>query len=155
MKADSAVLAHYALVVVDTNVLLSVALAPTGVPAMLVDRLLQAGKLVFSDRTFAELDARIWQPKFDRYLPIERRRRLLREASAAAYWVDVASALSTCRYSRDPDDDAFVHAAIAAAASRLVTGDNDLLCLNPLDDLRILSPRQALDELEPADAGHS
>lgn len=77
MKVEPPVLAHYGQVVIDTNVLLSAALSPSGVPAILVDRLLEIGKLVFSAATFAELEARIWLPKFDRYLPIERRRLIL------------------------------------------------------------------------------
>jgi len=146
MKAefDSAL---YARVVVDTNVILSAALAPHGVPAQLLDRLLQVGRLVFSSATFAELEARIWLPKFDRYLPIERRRRLLQEANASALWVDIPVGLASRRHSRDAKDDMFIHAALAASATRLVSGDDDLLCLHPLEGLHILSPRAALDEL--------
>lgn len=139
--------AHYARVVVDTNVILSAALAPHGVPAQLLDRLLQVGRLVFSSATFAELEARIWLPKFDRYLPIERRRRLLQEANASALWVDIPVELASRRYSRDTKDDMFIHAALAASAARLVSGDDDLLCLHPLEGIYILSPRAALDEL--------
>jgi putative PIN family toxin of toxin-antitoxin system len=148
MKVDPAVQARYGLVVVDTNVLLSAALAPGGVPAMLVDRLLDVGKLVFSAATFAELEERIWLPKFDRYLPIERRRHLLRQAHAAAVWIDIPAELAQRAFSRDPKDDAFIHAAIEAGATRLITGDDDLLCLDPLGELRILTPRTALDELD-------
>ncbi len=146
MKADP--LASYALVVVDTNVLLSAALSPGGVPAMLVDRLLAVGKLAFSETTFAELDARIWQPKFDRYLPIERRRRIVLQAHAAAVWIDIPAELAQRAFSRDPDDDKFIALALAVQATRLITGDDDLLCLDPLGELRILTPRTALDELE-------
>ena len=48
-------------------------------------------------------------------------------------------------YSRDPKDDAFIHAALAAQVSRLITADKDLLCLHPLGDLQILSPRARLN----------
>lgn len=147
MKADPAVGVPYALVVVDTNVILSAALAPQGAPAQLVDCLLQVGRLVFSAVTFAELEARVWLPKFDRYLPIERRRRLLREINASAFWVDIPVALAQLSYSRDVKDDSFIHAAIAAGSVRLVSGDKDLLCLHPIDALQILTPRVALDEL--------
>ena len=46
-------------------------------------------------------------------------------------------------------DLAELHAALAAGALRLVTGDDDLLCLDPIAnvDLRIVTPRQALDEI--------
>lgn len=137
----------YARVVVDTNVLLSAALSPNGAPARLVDGILEFGSLVFSNATFAELEARIWLPKFDRYLPIERRRRVLQEASAGAFWVEVLAETASRSYSRDPADDVFVHTAIEAKTTRLITGDNDLLCLHPLGDLQILSPRAALEEL--------
>lgn len=150
MKAESSLQACYARVVVDTNVLLSAALSPGGVPAKLVDRVLELGRLVFSEATFAELEGRIWLPKFDRYLPMERRRRLLREANASALWVEVPAAISSRAYSRDPKDDAFIHAALVAGATRLVSGDDDLLCLHPLGDLHLLAPRAALDELDGA-----
>lgn len=150
MKADAAVLAQYRLVVLDTNVLLSAALSPGGAPSLLVDRVLQVGKLVYSDATFAELEARIWLPKFDRYLSMERRRSLLRDVNGSAYWVNVSAGISSLSYSRDAKDDAFIHAAMAAGASRLVTGDDDLLCPHPLGEIQILSPRRALNELEAA-----
>ena len=147
MRVDPAVSFVYERVVVDTNVLLSAALSPGGTPATLLDRLLQVGKLVYSATTFAELEGRIWLPKFDRYLPMDHRRSLLREANACAFWVEVPSIIAERKFSRDVKDDAFIHAAMTAGASRLVTGDNDLLCLHPLGDLHILSPRDALEEL--------
>ncbi|QLQ25307.1 MAG: putative toxin-antitoxin system toxin component, PIN family [Dechloromonas sp.] len=148
MKADPVVQASYALAVVDTNVLLSAALSPGGTPAILVDGLLEISKLVFSAATFAELETRIWLPKFDRYLSIERRRRLLSLTQSAAVWVDIPAALAERTFSSDHADNAFIHAALAAGALRLITGDDDLLCLHPLDTLHILTPRQALDEIQ-------
>jgi len=149
MKADPGPLAAYTWVVVDTNVILSAALSPNGVPAQLLDELLQVGRLVFSTTTFAELEARIWLPKFDRYLPMERRRRVLQEVTGSAHWVEPSDTVTQHTYSRDPKDDAFVHAALAVNVIRLISGDDDLLCLNPLGNLRILTPRAALDEIFP------
>jgi putative PIN family toxin of toxin-antitoxin system len=144
MKADLS--AAYARVVVDTNVLVSAALMSAGAPALL-DKLLAAGALVFSPATFAELESRLWKPKFDRYLSLERRQRLLHDLNASAFWVDIPRDISVQKFSRDVSDDAFVHAAMTAKAVRLVSGDDDLLCLHPIVDLHILSPRAALDEL--------
>ena len=148
MRAERQDAGPYARVVVDTNVLLSAALSPNGVPAAFVDNLLEVGRLVFSNATFAELEARIWLPKFDRYLPMERRRSVLEDASASAIWVEVPTVIAQRVYSRDPKDDVFVHTAIAAQVSRLISGDKDLRCLHPLDSLQILSPRAGLDEIE-------
>jgi putative PIN family toxin of toxin-antitoxin system len=142
MKADPG-----AWAVVDTNVLLSAALAPRGAPAQLVDGLLAGRRPVVSEATFAEFESRLWKPKFDRYLSIERRKRLLHELSAAANWVDVPGAIASRTYSRDPDDDKFVHVALAAPTPWLVTGDSDLLDIRDRAlslGLRILTPAEAL-----------
>ena len=153
MKVEPGVLADYALVVVDTNVLLSAALSPRGTPAKLVNWLLAESCLVFSQATFDEWESRIWKPMFDRYLPVERRNRLLREFNAAARWVDVPSSIAGQAFSRDATDDAFVHVAMAAKVNRLISGDDDLLCLHPLGDLHILTPRAALDEISQINRG--
>lgn len=150
MRADLTLPDTYSRVVVDTNVLLSAALSPKGAPAQLVDRLLIQAQIVFSEQTFAELKTRLWKPKFDRYITMECRQSLLHDFNAIAHWVNVRERIAAVAYSRDPTDDAFIHAALAADARRLVTGDDDLLSLDPIKnlDLRILTPRQALDEIE-------
>ena len=125
--------------------LLSAALSPAGAPALLLAWLLNHGQLVLSNTTFCELQTRIYKPKFDRYLSLETRKRILHDVNAAALWVDVSKDLAAQRYSRDPDDDAFIHAAITADACAIVSGDSDLLVLDPIGAVRILSPRAALD----------
>jgi predicted nucleic acid-binding protein len=49
-------------------------------------------------------------------------------------------------FCRDPDDDLIVATAVVAMADRLVTGDNDLLILGEHHGVRIVTPRQFLDE---------
>jgi uncharacterized protein len=150
MEAAKALPPAYSRVVVDTKVLLGAALSPNGAPAQLVDRLLADAHIVFSEQTFAELKSRIWKPKFDRYITMERRRSLLHDFNAVALWVDVSVEIASVRYLRDATDDAFIHAALAAGARRLVTSDDDLLCLDAVANVewRIVTPRQALDEIE-------
>ncbi|MDY0329992.1 MAG: putative toxin-antitoxin system toxin component, PIN family [Thiomonas sp.] len=136
-------------VVIDTNVWISAALSPSGAPAQVVHRGLQRGWVVLTARTHAELEARLWKPKFDPYLSIEIRQQLLHDLGAAALWVDVPPGLAAQTFSSDPDDDAFIHAAEAAQALWLVTGDQDLLRVNsPPDGLRILTPAQAVRHAE-------
>jgi predicted nucleic acid-binding protein len=71
----------------------------------------------------------------------------LQTLDAAACWVNVPPEISAQTFCRDADDDQFIHAALAARATLLVSGDRDLLCLNPLGGLRIVAPREALDEI--------
>jgi len=140
--------------VVDTNVLISAALSRCSAPARIVGLLLRHATLVFSRPTFRELETRLWRPKFDRYLDIERRRLLLHDFEHAAYWVELP-ATPMPAYSRDPDDDVFLHTAQHGGAQWLISGDKDLLELNAPTGLStpaatdwpfaILSPVQALE----------
>ncbi len=132
------------LVVLDTNVWLSAALSPSGTPAQVVRAVLLRGLAVFSEATFAELETRIWKPKFDRYISLEARKAILRDARAAALWVEIPPELAVQRWSRDTDDDVFIRAALAAQAPWLVTGDDDLLSVPAVTGLQILSPAQAM-----------
>ncbi len=47
---------------------------------------------------------------------------------------------------RDPDDDLVLATALAAHAEAIVTGDQDLLVLKAHHGIRILSPRQFLEQ---------
>ena len=64
MKAESS--QHFASLrtVIDSNVWISAALSPSGSPARLVHHVLEHGLPVFSPQTFAELETRLWKPKF-------------------------------------------------------------------------------------------
>lgn len=146
MKAETGNRAIQLKVVIDTNVWISGLLTKTGIPAWLVRQALRQGLPVFSSATFAELQTRLWRPKFDRYISMEYRQQLLHDINAVAYWVDVPPELAAQTFSRDPDDDKFIHTALAAQVPWLVTGDGDLLDLQGsplLTGLRILKPSDA------------
>lgn len=132
--------------VIDTNVLISAALLQESVPARLLRRVLQNGRIVFSQATFTELESRLWRPKFDRYVSMENRRLLLHDLSSVADWAEPALA---SRHSRDADDDKFVHLALASGAAWLISGDRDLLDLKRVESVRVLSPASALRSLWP------
>ena len=134
--------------VIDTNVWISAALSGTGAPALVVQRILARGLPVFSQATFAELESRLWKPKFDRYLSMETRRQILHDANAAAHWVTIAPELAAQTWSRDADDDKFIHTALAASAPWLVTGDQDLLIVTAPSAVYILTPAQALERVD-------
>ena len=131
-------------IVIDTNVWLSAALSPAGAPSQVVRRVLASGVPVFSDATFSELEARIWKPKFDRYLSMEARQGILHDARALGHWVGIPPTIAAQRFSRDADDDKFIHTAMAGAALWLVTGDQDLLVIEADLGVRIVTPAQAL-----------
>ncbi len=135
-------------IVIDTNVLISAALSPDGAPAKLLAKVLTDHRVVFTTATFAELESRLWKPKFDRYITLEERKAVLHDLSAAAIWVEVPQSIGEMAHSRDANDDMFIHAAVAAEASLLITGDQDLLVLakslNDSHKLVICKPGYAL-----------
>jgi putative PIN family toxin of toxin-antitoxin system len=135
------------LFVIDTNVWISAALSRKGAPAQLVQHVLAACKPVFSQETFAELETRLWKPKFDPYLSVEMRHAILHDAAGAAVWVEVPPDVAAMTFSRDADDDKFVHAALASGAAYLVSGDSDLLDVPRLSRPAILSPGAALRQV--------
>lgn len=138
MKAD-----RRCAVVIDTNVWISAALSQAGAPALLVRQVLHAIP-VFSRRTFEELETRLWRPRFDRYLSMELRSSILHDLGAAACWVEIPPSIAAVAYSRDKDDDHFIHSALAAGAAWLVSGDQDLLSVQPPGGMRIITPAKAL-----------
>lgn len=135
-------------VVIDTNVWISAALNKNGAPARVAHRVMQEGQPVFSAQTYSELETRLWLPKFDRYTNMDDRKTFLHDAGSLAYWVDVPPEISAHSFCRDADDDKFIHAALAAKAPLLVTGDQDLLAVPEVPGLRIVSPADALQLLE-------
>lgn len=131
--------------VIDTNVLISAALLRNSLPARLVRVALAKHALVFSQPTFDELRSRLNRPKFDRYISLESRQRVLHDFSACAHWVEIEI---PHRYCRDQDDDKFIETALRGSAALLISGDKDLLeAVNP-PGLQIVSPAQASKLLE-------
>jgi putative PIN family toxin of toxin-antitoxin system len=129
-------------VVIDTNVLISAAFSTVSPPARVVRHCLSHHRLLFSAATFEELQTRLWRPKFDRYLGLEERRQLLHDFHAVGFRIEIPPAVAARRFSRDADDDKFLHLALAGEARLLVSGDRDLLDLGTTDSVEILSPAQ-------------
>lgn len=125
--------------VLDTNVLISAALSANSPLARVTLWVIAHGRLIFTQATFEELRSRLWRPKFDRYLSIERRNLILHDLRAVADWVEPDGRPLPVR-SRDPDDDKVIEAALAGKARWLVTGDRDLLEIEGLDVPFILTP---------------
>ena len=54
-------------------------------------------------------------------------------------------------FSRDPKDDKFIACALAGAAHFLITTDEDLLILNEIEDVRIMTPYHFVTYLKNPD----
>jgi putative PIN family toxin of toxin-antitoxin system len=131
--------------VLDTHVLISAALSRKSSPYALVQHLLANARLVFSPPTFEELRSRIYRPKFDPYISLDLRERILRDVSACAVWVEIGPTMSG--WSRDPDDDKFIATALQVPGAVLVSGDQDLLSAVAPGGVQILTAAQACRRL--------
>lgn len=128
-------------VVIDTNVLISGLLSTTSTPALAVEKAITKAQLVATTATLRELIEKLLLPKFDRYVRRERREALLQRVASV---VEIVEVLQAVRASRDPQDDKFLEAAVNGRANMLVTGDRDLLDLNPFRGIAIVAPANYL-----------
>ena len=124
-------------VVIDTNVLISSLFFTTSTPAKAVEKAVTKAQLVATTETLRELIEKLLLPKFDRYVRRERRDALLQRVASLFEIIDV---LQPIRASRDPKDDKFLEAAVNGRADVIMTGDRDLLDLNPFRGIAIMTP---------------
>ena len=129
-------------VVLDTNVLISGLFSTTSTPARAVEHAISSGQLVATAATLRELITKLLSPKFDRYIPRGRRDALLLRLAPL---IEIVEVVQPIRASRDPNDDKFLEAAVNGRADVIVSGDGDLLELNPFRGIAILAPVAYLD----------
>lgn len=128
-------------VVIDTNVLISGLLSTTSTPAQAVEKAVTKAQLIATIETLRELIQKLHSPTFDGYVRRERRDALLERVASLVEIIDV---LQSIRASRDPKDDKFLEAAVNGRADVIVTGDKDLLDLNPFRGIAIVTPADYL-----------
>jgi putative PIN family toxin of toxin-antitoxin system len=121
----------------DTNTFISAILLENSTSALALDKAFQTGKIVVSDATFLEFTQVLFRKKFDKYLTNERRLQALSKLERDTISQSVVTRLNICR---DPKDDKYLELAVDCNACCIITGDQDLLILNPFHDIRIISP---------------
>jgi len=123
-------------VVLDTNVLISAAMKDESMTAMavrIVERWDVLLKSSLTERQFLEVLAR---PYFAPLIAADTRARLASIVMGAEA-VTITERVAECR---DPTDDKFLELAVNGRADLIVTGDADLLVLNPFRGIPILGP---------------
>jgi putative PIN family toxin of toxin-antitoxin system len=128
--------------ILDTNVILSASFSAFSTPAKAVDKATIAKNRAFiSNEIFAELSEVIQRPKFDKYVPIEKRLKFLEKVKNEFIFHEVTHEIQLCR---DSKDDKFLSLAAACNADFLITGDQDLLILHPFQNTQIVTPSDFL-----------
>ena len=123
-------------IVVDTNIFVSAPLKQTSLPAIALHEAGQHYTLLKSAATeaqFLEVIARSYLASLIR----PEARDWVRQLMASAEPVTITEHVAVCR---DPTDDKFLDLAISGQADLILTGDKDLLVLNPFRGIRIVAP---------------
>lgn len=131
-------------IVIDTGVAVSAVLLPRSVPRQAFDAAAARGKLLVSAATVAELDEVLRRPKFNRYVPEEKRLEFLAALVREAELVEVTEEITACR---DAKDNKFLELAVSGKASHLISGDGDLLALHPFRGIAVVTPQAFLASL--------
>ncbi len=130
--------------VFDTNALISATLIKSSTNALAISHAIRIGRIALSPQTMDEFTSVIFRKKFDRYFIDDSERfELIETIGNQILFITPTETVQACR---DPKDDKFLELAIAADASAIITGDQDLLILHPFAAIPILSATDFLSQ---------
>jgi uncharacterized protein len=127
--------------VFDTNVIVSSLLFENSKPAQAFNYALNRGEVLLSSELLEELSDVLGRKKFDRFLTSEERDEFLETFIDQAILIDIIEKVQECR---DPKDDKILELALNGQAQYIVSGDRDLLVLNPFHDVKIVTAEEFL-----------
>lgn len=120
---------------------MSAVLLAGSVPRQAFDKALEQGTILISVPTLLELAEVLSRQKLNKYLLEAERMRFLVALLKEAELVEVTEAVTDCR---DAKDNKFLALAVSGQADFLISGDADLLVLNPFRGIPIRTPREFL-----------
>jgi uncharacterized protein len=126
----------------DTNVIVSAFLFNKSKPRQAFDLAQDIGIIILSNPIFSELEEVLSRPKFNKYLSVERRKEFLDNFMKTVQFIDVNEQIDECR---DSKDNKFLELAVSGKAKCIVSGDDDLLILNPFRGIEILTVQKFLE----------
>ena len=131
------------ILVFDASTLVSASFRDNSIPGRAFLRALDASNtLLLSQEVEDEYRDVLSRPKFDRYVSIERRQRILDIITVSAATIEPTEIVSECI---DPKDDKYLTLAAAGKADVIVSSDvHHLLSMHPWRGISILSPANFL-----------
>lgn len=131
-------------IVLDTNVLISSILIEGSITDIALTKAEKYHDILCSDKIYGELVKTLMLPKFDKYISRYRRKKFMESFENRATFVKVEEVINACR---DPKDNMFLELAVSAKADLIITGDKDLLELNPFRGTQIISPKEFIEQI--------
>jgi len=121
--------------VFDANAIVSASLSENSTSADAFDLAVDRGSLLLSEVVLREMRDVLGRDRFDCYVARSKRRRLPKVMVRDADLVETSTQIQECR---DPDDDKYLELAVDAEADCIVSGDKDLLVLDPFRGIPII-----------------
>lgn len=118
--------------VIDTNVLIGALLFKSSVLFRAMELAEKQGIILYSEATLKELERVLNRPKFDKYLEPAEKEIFLQKFITVSLLVNITEKIAVCR---DEKDNKFLEVAVSGHANIIITGDLDLLELNPFQSI--------------------
>jgi putative PIN family toxin of toxin-antitoxin system len=128
----------------QTPILISAILSPNSISAKILNWGEDNGVILYSAATLNEVLSVLGRSKFSKYIDHDDIDGLSIRIKTVWLYVEILNQVQLCR---DLKDDKFIDLALNGDASHLITGDNDLLVLNPIENTSIINPRTFWDEI--------
>lgn len=127
------------IVVFDASTLVSASLKAESIPeTALLASVGDTNRLILSRPVEDEYRDVLFRPKFDRFVSVERRQRILDIVTFAAERIEPTHDIRECA---DPADDKYLVLALSGNADVIVSSDmRHLLSMHPWRGIAILSP---------------
>ncbi|MDP3912814.1 MAG: putative toxin-antitoxin system toxin component, PIN family [Bacteroidota bacterium] len=129
--------------ILDTNILVSAFIFKSETANNVVRISANKHTLLFSESTFKELKSTLLKQKFAGVAELSTISNFLFNLVRIGEFIEPKIEITECR---DPKDNKFLELAVAGNAACIVTGDNDLLVLDPFRNIRIITPKEFLDQ---------
>jgi len=127
--------------VVDNNILVSALLVKNSAPFQVISKIEERDVILYSEETLLELNQVLSRKKFIKYFAIEEKQAFIFKLLEKAELVEIEESINICR---DPKDDKFLELAVSGKADFIITGDQDLLVLNPFRNIEIITAHDFL-----------
>ncbi|WP_461101961.1 putative toxin-antitoxin system toxin component, PIN family [Spirosoma koreense] len=129
-------------IVFDTNGLVSAALLAQSTSRQAFEKAYRHCQLLTSVSCLDELTNVLSRPKFAKYITPFEASLFINRYTLAAHSITITESITDCR---DAKDNKFLEVAICGHASYIISGDTDLLDLNPYKSIPIITSREFLD----------
>ncbi len=131
-------------VVTDTNVLISALIIKSGNSRRIFKMFLEDKNiLIESEELLVELRDVLLRPKFN-YITIDEKENFIKRLTELCEIVKPKKKLDVMK--EDPDDNLVLETAVEGKANYIISGDEHLLKLKEFRGIKIVSPKEFLDE---------